>query len=93
MASYGSKGSAAGQFSVPTGIDVAPDGTIWVADTQNNRIQKRNPSTGNWTTYSTANGLGLGFKSPWGVTVAPDGTIWVADTGRDRIVQMSQAAT
>ena len=89
MASYGSKGSAAGQFSVPTGIDVAPDGTIWVADTQNNRIQKRNPSTGNWTTYTTASGLGLGFKSPWGVTVAPDGTIWVADTGRDRIVQMT----
>ena len=88
-ASYGSKGAGAGQFAVPTGIDVAPDGTIWVADTQNNRIQKRNPATGNWTTYSTATGLGLGFKSPWGVTVAPDGTIWVADTGRDRIVQMT----
>jgi DNA-binding beta-propeller fold protein YncE len=89
VAAYGTKGSASGQFSVPTGIDVAPDGTIWVADTQNNRIQKRNPVTGNWTSYTTAAGLGLGFKSPWGVTVAPDGTIWVADTGRDRVVQMT----
>jgi tripartite motif-containing protein 71 len=89
LAAYGTKGAASGQFSVPTGIDVAPDGTIWVADTQNNRIQKRNPNTGNWTSYTIANGLGLGFKSPWGVTVGPDGTIWVADTGRDRVVQMT----
>ena len=91
VAAYGGKGAGSGQFSIPTGIDVEPDGTIWVADTQNNRIQKRNPNTGNWTSYTTATGLGLGFKSPWGVTVAPDGTIWVADTGRDRVVQMSQA--
>ncbi len=90
LASYGTKGSGSGQFLTPTGIDVAPDGTIWVADTQNNRIQKRNPTTGNWTTYTTANGLALGFKSPWGVTVDPeDGSIWVADTGRDRVVQMT----
>jgi DNA-binding beta-propeller fold protein YncE len=91
LATYGSKGSGAGQFGTPTGIDVAPDGTIWVADTQNNRIQKRNPQNGNWTTYSTANGLALGFKSPWGVTVDPsDGSIWVADTGRDRVVHMTE---
>jgi DNA-binding beta-propeller fold protein YncE len=89
LTSYGTKGTSAGQFMSPTGIDVAPDGTIWVADTQNNRIQKRNPNTGNWTTYTTANGLALGFKSPWGVTVGPDGSIWVADTGRDRVVQMT----
>jgi DNA-binding beta-propeller fold protein YncE len=89
LTSYGTKGTSAGQFMTPTGIDVAPDGTIWVADTQNNRIQRRNPNTGNWTTYSTANGLSLGFKSPWGVTVGPDGSIWVADTGRDRVVQMT----
>jgi DNA-binding beta-propeller fold protein YncE len=91
MAAYGTKGAGPGQFATPTGIDVATDGTIWVADTQNNRIQRRNPITGNWTTYTIANGLGLGFKSPWGVTVAPDGRIWVADTGRDRIVQMTAA--
>jgi tripartite motif-containing protein 71 len=59
--SYGSKGTGDGQFSVPTGIDVAPDGTIWVADTQNNRVQKRNPSTGNWTSYPMATGDTVGF--------------------------------
>ena len=89
VTSYGSKGSAAGQFAVPSGIDVSNDGTIWVADTQNNRVQKRNPSTGVWTAYSIAQGDTVSLRSPWGVTVAPDGQIWVADTGRDRLVRMS----
>ena len=89
VTSYGSKGTGAGQFAVPTGIDVAADGTIWVADTQNNRVQRRDPATGGWTAYATAQGDTVGLKSPWGVTVAPNGQIWVADTGRDRLVRMS----
>ena len=27
-------------FSMPTGITMGPDGSIWVADTENNRINK-----------------------------------------------------
>jgi DNA-binding beta-propeller fold protein YncE len=88
VTSYGSKGSGAGQFSTPTGVDVAPDGTIWVADTQNDRVQKRNPATGAWSVFTGATGDPVTFKSPWGVSVAPDGTIWVADTGHDRLVRM-----
>jgi DNA-binding beta-propeller fold protein YncE len=91
IASYGSAGTAPGQFATPTGIDVAPDGTIWVADTQNDRIQQRNPSTGVWTAYTVASGDSTNFKSPWGVTVAPDGEIWVADTGLDRLVRMTSS--
>jgi DNA-binding beta-propeller fold protein YncE len=89
VASYGAKGSGAGQFSTPTGLGVAPDGTIWVADTQNNRVQRRNPATGTWTIFTAADGDPVSFKSPWGVSVAPDGTIWVADTGHDRLVRMA----
>ena len=90
-ASYGSTGTSPGQFSVPTGIDVEADGTIWVADTKNNRIQRRDPGTGGWSTLTSAAGSALGFKAPWGVTAAPDGSIWVADTGRDRLVQMTRS--
>jgi DNA-binding beta-propeller fold protein YncE len=92
LASYGSTGTAAGQFKTPTGISVAADGTIWVADTINGRVQKRNPSTGQWTAYATPGG-GTRFVVPWGVTVAPDDTIWVADSGKDRIVQMQPNGT
>ena len=89
VASYGTKGTGAGQFSVPAGIDVAADGTIWVADTQNDRVQRRNPTTGVWTPYAVAQGDPVGLNAPWGVTVAPGGQIWVADSGNDRLVRMS----
>jgi DNA-binding beta-propeller fold protein YncE len=85
---WGSTGTAPGEFKVPTTISVAPDGTVWVADTQNNRVQKRNPATGAWTAYANPSG-GTSLKLPWGVTVSPDGDIWIADSGKDRIVVMT----
>jgi sugar lactone lactonase YvrE len=90
-ATYGQKGvgstAPAGDLNNPTGIAVAPDGTVWVADTRNNRIQSLSPS-GQWTAITTPVGTGtqLAFKAPWGITVAPDGSIWVSDTGNHRLV-------
>jgi DNA-binding beta-propeller fold protein YncE len=87
LATYGALGSGPGLLKTPTGIDVAADGTIWVADAGNNQIQRRAPD-GTWTAYSAPTG-GTAFKGPWGVTVAPDGSIWVADSGHDAIVRMT----
>jgi sugar lactone lactonase YvrE len=93
-ATYGQSGagstSPAGDLNNPTGISVAPDGTIWVADTLNNRIQSVSP-TGVWgvpITKPIGTGVQMPFSVPWGVTVAPDGSIWVSDTGNNRIVSM-----
>jgi tripartite motif-containing protein 71 len=92
-ATYGEKGvgsaAPAGDLNNPTGIAVAPDGTVWVADTRNNRIQSLSPS-GVWTVITTPVGTGtqLPFKAPWGITVAPDGSIWVSDTGNHRLVSV-----
>jgi DNA-binding beta-propeller fold protein YncE len=93
-ATYGKKGAAApaapaGVLNQPTGIAVAPDGTIWVADTRDNRIQSLSTS-GVWTAFvkPIASTAQKNFHSPWGVTVAPDGSIWVADTGNKQIVSM-----
>ena len=96
LATYGQKGagatSPAGDLNNPTGISVASDGTVWVADTRNNRIQSLSPS-GVWTVLTAPSGSGTqqGFRAPWGVTVAPDASIWVADTGNHRIVSMDTA--
>jgi DNA-binding beta-propeller fold protein YncE len=37
---WGSSGSGGGQFYGPTGVAVDQDGNVYVADSDNNRIQK-----------------------------------------------------
>ena len=92
-ATYGQSGAGstapAGDLNNPTGIAVAPDGTIWVADTLNNRIQSMSPA-GAWTAFTKPIGSGtqMAFNVPWGITVAPDGNIWVSDTGNNRLVSV-----
>ena len=43
IAQFGGVGGEPGQFSEPVGISVAPNGTIYVADTWNRRIQSFAP--------------------------------------------------
>jgi DNA-binding beta-propeller fold protein YncE len=90
VATYGSTagGTGPGQFNTPTGIHVAPDGTVWVADTNNNRVQAMSPSTRTWTSFTTIATAGK-LHVPWGVTVGPDGNIWITDTGNNRVVSMT----
>ncbi len=90
VSTVGAAGSAAGQLNMPTGIDVAANGVVWVADTLNNRVQSYNPATGTWSVFTRPGGTGTqAMLVPWGVTVAPDGSIWIADTGRNRVIKMS----
>ena len=87
---WGSIGPAAGQFQSPHSIAVAADGSIYVADGFNHRVQKFNAQgeyvmsigTPSGQTPNPPNGT---FNEPWGVAVAPDGSIYVADTWNHRI--------
>jgi tripartite motif-containing protein 71 len=89
---FGQAGGGAGQFKVPTGISVGPDGSVWVADTQNNRIQRRLPG-GSWTVHTQPGGTTKKFLLPWGVSVDDGGDVWVADSANQRIVRMTADGT
>ncbi len=87
----GTKGSGPAQFTSPRGVAVAADGSVFVADSLNHRIQHLAPdgtplaAWGTFADVSKGPAPGGTFNEPWGVAVAPDGTVYVADTWNHRI--------
>jgi len=82
---FGSSGSANGQFSHPGDVAVDAAGNLWVADMNNNRIQKFNDK-GEFLMQFGSTGSGNGqFKRPAGIAVDPNGNVWVADANNNRI--------
>ena len=87
----GSQGSDPGQFQNPRDMAVAPDGSLYVADTLNHRIQHISPDGSVlqvWGTYadlSRGDAPGGTFYEPWGVAVGPDGSVYVTDTWNHRV--------
>lgn len=81
-------------FDSPTGLAVAEDGTVYIADTGNHVIRAMDPE-GNVTTYAgSTEGSALGnstktirFSSPTGLCYA-DGVLYVADSGNHRVVAL-----
>lgn len=94
-AMVGSEGSAPGQFRRPRDLAFAPDGTLYVADTDNHRIQHLSPegkvlqSWGSFADISKGAAPGGTFYEPWGIAVGPDGAVYVADTWNHRIQKFS----
>jgi len=82
---WGGTGHAPGQFNLPTGIAVAPDQSIWVADTFNSRLQHFTPEgvlLACWGHFGAAPGC---FNCPQGVVVLADGTLLAVDTNNHRL--------
>ena len=80
------------EFTNPDGIAVGADGTVWVADSSNHRIQALGRD-GKWRLAGGkagggdgARGSGAGeFSFPFGIAVDGNGAVWVADWGNHRI--------
>ncbi|MBI5561715.1 MAG: FG-GAP repeat protein, partial [Deltaproteobacteria bacterium] len=93
IAKWGGQGAGDGQFNYPMGIAVAPDGSVYAADTGNNRIQKFDANgifITKWGGFGAGNGQ---FSSPMGIAVAPDGSVYVLDTNNNRIQKFGANGT
>ncbi|HUV16272.1 MAG TPA: flippase activity-associated protein Agl23 [Pelolinea sp.] len=91
----GQEGAMAGDLSSPKGLDVFSDGTIFVADTNNHRIQQFSP-TGEilnvWGTYANildGDAPGGTLNQPWDIAVSKDGMVYVTDTFNHRIIKFT----
>jgi tripartite motif-containing protein 71 len=83
---WGSTGSGDGQFDEPWDVGVAPDGTVFVTDPDNDRVQYFTPSgsfLGKWGKHGEGNGE---FDDPTSVDISADGKrVYVADEGNSRV--------
>ena len=87
------------RFDNPGGAVVAPDGTVFVADTYNHTIRKVTREgvvttlAGDPGVSGSVNGTGnqARFASPVGIVITADGTLVVSDSGGDTIRRVTQA--
>ena len=71
MTGWGSQGSTDGKFNAPHGVAVDSEGSVYVTDRGNNRVQKFTNAGGFLTKWGTA-GTGDGqFNGPDGIAVGP----------------------
>ena len=89
--SWGHKGTGDGQFIRPSGLADDSSGSIYVADSGNNRIQKFT-GEGEFITKWGSQGTGDGqFIRPSGIAVDSSGKVFVVDTGNTRIQAFSES--
>jgi DNA-binding beta-propeller fold protein YncE len=76
-------------FRTPRATAVAPDGSVYIADSHFQRIQHFSADgrlIGYWGESEIEDGLAW---HPQGIAVAPDGSVYVADSSNDRILRFS----
>ncbi len=92
LAVYGSNGSGAGHFVQPQGIAIGPDGHVWVADTNNDRIVEL-AATPHAAAITWVRTVVSGLSRPAGVALDESGRIYIADTLHDRLVILNSGGS
>ncbi len=92
-ARFGATGGAPGLFRGPTGVAIGPDGTLYVADQGNARIQEFDLSghlLGGFGSYLDASNPAASLHAPTAVAVAADNTVYVVDAAQDAVLHFTR---
>ena len=88
LTQWGSYGTANGQFNNPAGVAVNSTGYVYVADSDNSRVQVFDPSGEYVTNWSTS------FASPVGIAVNQSDYVYVTVTsGTDEVLVYNPSGT
>jgi len=91
---FGVQGSGRGELQSPRGIAVGDDGTVYVVDSGNHRVQAFTADGefleifGGRSLATEESGQPRGFNEPWDVAVSSEGHMYVADTWNHRIQKL-----
>jgi len=103
-AGFGGDGGPAARATLcdPQGLAIGHDGTLYIADSGNNRVRRVN-SDGTITTVAGSGRDGFGGDGGWatkaplshpdGLAVSPDGSLYIADWGNRRVRRVDPAGT
>jgi streptogramin lyase len=84
----------AARLNGPKGISAAPDGSFYIADTENHTIRRIDPKTGTITTVAGTGERGDGpdgdplackLSRPHGIFVGKNGTVYIGDSESHRV--------
>jgi len=93
-------------FNTPTGVAVAPDGTLYVADMNNHKVKMITPapadSDGEYIVTTIAgsgvqgnmdgNGVAAQLNQPTEIAIGPDGSLYVTEDGGNDIRKLTKNA-
>jgi sugar lactone lactonase YvrE len=90
--------ASAAEFNAPVGVATDERGSVYVADTYNDRIRVITPdgevktlAGGDAPGDADGDAASARFDTPCGVAVASNGDLFVADTGNNRIRKLTQS--
>ena len=82
MRKLGSEGSGAGQFKFPRGLCIDRDGSVVVADRNNDRVSQWAVGTGRFVRHLVTRDDGL--RAPYAVSINEAGQLVVTESGNNR---------
>jgi DNA-binding beta-propeller fold protein YncE len=95
----GRQGSGRGELQGPRGLAIGDDGSLYVADGGNHRIQifssdgEYVDTWGGRSLSGEETGEARGFNEPWDVALGPEGSAYVADTWNHRVQKLDDQGT